>query len=337
MTSLIAVASFLGALAFLPWVAGKWLEDRIAPKGLAGIHVLTLIGLALLPIGWLVCLAGGIGNALYPRSALSISCWIAKGGLNPLRLGTEIVSALFVLRLIWSGWQVFRATSLINVDDNLLSSSVEHTTKASSKIVIVPTDALVAFASGIRRPKAVISSRLLGLLEPSEQDAVIEHELAHLRLGHPRILFLGATVALAYPWLPPVQSAFNGLRRELEAAADDQVVARLGTNPLLHALAKVGLQRAAMGEASFADPDTLRYRLHRLQERKTMGAEANIFGMGIMFTLVTLLSWSACVLFEPSSLAVAFLLCLIVATTLGIYTIRPWSNLESRKSSTTIR
>lgn len=53
------------------------------------MHLLTFLGLALLPIGWLSCVAGGIGAALYPHSTLYISCWIEKGGLNLWRLSTE--------------------------------------------------------------------------------------------------------------------------------------------------------------------------------------------------------------------------------------------------------
>lgn len=331
MSGLIIVALVLGALAFLPWVASKWLEGRVTPTGLTGMHLLTLLGLALLPIGWLSCVAGGIGAALYPHSALSISCWIGKGGLNFWRLGTETFIVLFVARLIWSGSQVLRATSQLSLDRIAFVKSINITSQMHKKVVVLPTNTLVAFASGIRQPRAVISSGLLALLEPPEQGAVIEHELAHLRLGHPSILFIGATIALAYSWLPPVHNAFNGLRRELEAAADDQVVAICGATPLIQALAKVGLQKANTATVSFADPDTLRYRLHRLHEETTTRTKANVFGTGIVIVLIVLLSWSACVLFTSAPITAGFLGCLVSSSALALYAAHPWSKHQVRR------
>lgn len=329
MKSLLFVAFFLGVLAILPWFASRWLKDYVTPKGLASMHLLTLIGLALLPIGWLSCLAGGIGAALYPNSALSISCWISKGGFNIWRASTEIIALFFLARLGWAGFQVARATSKISAGKVSFIGCTGTSPQQLKKLVVIPTEEVVAFASGIIRPKVIVSSGLLKLLEPPEQDAVIEHELAHLRLDHPRILFLGATIALAYSWLPPVHNAFSGLQRELEAAADDQVVALCGAKVLIQALAKVGLQNARTATASFADADTLRYRLHRLQKEPQTRTRANIFGTGIVIFLVTLLSWSACVLFNSAPAISDYYWCALSSGALALYVSHPWMNRKS--------
>lgn len=331
MRGLVLVALFLGALTVLPWFGARGLEGRVMPKWLANMHLFTLIGLALLPIGWLGCLAGGIGAALYPRSEVSISCWFGSSGFNFWRASTEVVALFFLARLIWAGFQVARATAEVSVNRTSFLRSIGDPAQRLKKLIVIPTDVVVAFASGIRRPRAVVSSGMLDLLEPAEQDAVIEHELAHLRLGHPRILFLGATIALAYRWLPPFHYAFNGLRRELEAAADDEVVAVCGAKVLIQALAKVGLQNSRVATASFADADTLRYRLNRLEESTKTRRQANLFGMGIIFSLVALLSWSACVLVNSASLTAGFYGCVVSSGALALYVSHPWVKHKSTK------
>lgn len=333
MTGLVVAALFFGALTLLPWFAARWLEGRIVPKGLAGMHLLTLVGLAVLPIGWLGCLAGGIGAALYPNSALSFSCWIGTRGFNTWQASTELLGLFFLVRLLWAGFQTARLTSRVNVNKISFLGSIGDSTQRRNKLLVIPTDAVVAFASGISRPRATVSSGLLNLLEPPEQEAVIEHELAHLRLGHPRILFIGAVIASAYSWLPPVHDAFNGLRRELEAAADDQVVAACGVKALIQALAKVGLHNAQATTASFADADTLRYRLNRLQGKAGPKKQANIFGTGIVFSLVVLLSWSLCVVFNSASATADFYGCMLGSGALALYVSHPSPKLKIMRPS----
>ena len=68
----------------------------------------------------------------------------------------------------------------------------------------------------------------------------------------------------------PARLAWDRLRRDIEAAADDEAAAAAGTGPLLSALAKVALATArpaaaAPARAGFADPEDLRCRIRRLQ------------------------------------------------------------------------
>jgi hypothetical protein len=126
----------------------------------------------------------------------------------------------------------------------------------------------VAFAAGIVRPRAVISSGLLASLEETERRAVCAHEAAHVRLGHPRLLLVGAAVAGAYGRFAPVRRAWAGLRRELEAAADDEAAALVGPDAVAAALVHVARLAggAAHGRAAaFGDAEHLAYRLARLE------------------------------------------------------------------------
>lgn len=161
----------------------------------------------------------------------------------------------------------------------------------------MPSRQLAAHCAGLRRPRAVISTGLLDLLTPAEQDAVLAHELAHVRLGHPRILLLGAVTARAYRWLPPARLAWTRLRRDLEAAADDEAAAAAGTVPLLSALATAAAPSPGAGTpapAAFADPDDLRYRIRRLQQRVPPAAGATLILRLAGVLLTAALAWAAC-------------------------------------------
>ncbi len=158
-----------------------------------------------------------------------------------------------------------------------------------------------------------------------QQDAVLAHELAHIRLGHPRILLLGAVTARAYRWLPPARLAWTRLRRDLEAAADDEAAAAAGTVPLLSALAKVALATAAApspgagspAPAAFADPDDLRYRIRRLQQRVPPAAGATLILRLAGVLLTAALAWAACQGLHAGAPWPALIPCLAVFGYLG--------------------
>jgi Zn-dependent protease with chaperone function len=120
---------------------------------------------------------------------------------------------------------------------------------------------------------------------------VLAHETVHVRLGHPRILLLGAVIGRSYRWLPPARLAWDQLRRDIEAAADDEAAAAAGAGPLLSALAKVALATAplaapAPASVSFADPEDLRYRIRRLQRPPARSARSAL-SLGLAGAILT--------------------------------------------------
>ena len=98
----------------------------------------------------------------------------------------------------------------------------------------------------------------------------------------------------------PARLAWTRLRRDLEAAADDEAAAAVGTAPLLSALAKVALATAAAPAAAsparpaFADPGDLRYRVRRLQQPRTPGASARLILRLAGALLIFALASAAC-------------------------------------------
>jgi Zn-dependent protease with chaperone function len=120
-----------------------------------------------------------------------------------------------------------------------LAAAVPRRAPGGVTASVVPSSRPAAWCGGLRHPQVVVTTGLLGLLGPAEPEAVLAHEAAHIRLGHPRILLTGAVIGRSYRWLPPARLACDRLRRDLEAAADDEAATTAGAGPLLSALAKV--------------------------------------------------------------------------------------------------
>lgn len=331
MTGLVIVTLSLGVFAVLPWIIANGLGNRTSPKVLASMYLLALIGLAFLPIGWLACLASGIGYGLSQQSALSITCSVTGGGFNVWRIFVEFLSSLLFVRLIWVGIRAARANSQLNMQLRESSSVSRVFVPSDARVVILPSEVPVAFAVGILRPRVIITTGLLELLEPTERRAVVEHELAHLRLGHTRVLFFTSIIAFSYSWLPPVQWAMGGLRREFEASADDQAAAVCGSKPLLLALAKVGIYASNWAVASFADSDTLRYRIKRLEAGSTSRSKIVPAGLFPVVSLVIVLSLSLCGLFGSVQLPSAELGCVLGIGSVALYVLCPWESISIKK------
>lgn len=78
-----------------------------------------------------------------------------------------------------------------------------------------------AFTTGIRRPWIAIDPGLASALDPQELDALLAHEVAHIRRRDPLVTVLTGVCRDLTFFLPAIHLATVGLRREQEEAADD--------------------------------------------------------------------------------------------------------------------
>ena len=97
----------------------------------------------------------------------------------------------------------------------------EHRCLADATLVVLPTDAVVAYAAPGAPPQVVVSRGLVGALTSDELDAVVRHELTHLRNGHHRDLVLAGVVDATLGWLPGLRASTAALRLSLERSADE--------------------------------------------------------------------------------------------------------------------
>lgn len=97
----------------------------------------------------------------------------------------------------------------------------EHKELPDATLVVLPTDAVVAYATPGSSPQVVVSRGLVRALGPDEVDAVVRHELAHLRSRHHRDLGLAAVVDAALGWVPGMRASTAALRLSAERSADE--------------------------------------------------------------------------------------------------------------------
>jgi beta-lactamase regulating signal transducer with metallopeptidase domain len=155
-----------------------------------------------------------------------------------------------------------------------------------------------------------VSRGLLGLLDDHERDAVLAHELAHLLLGHHRLLLLARIISAALGTVvPPVGDTYASLARELEVLADQAAASAVGDRRVVaRALAKAALAAAAAAApaatVAFGGACDLAYRLDRLTADGPREDRRGIAAAGIGLLAAGLLAIVAFTL-QPAGLAAA--------------------------------
>jgi hypothetical protein len=328
--SQLAIASLaLLCFLFLPELDGdRWAALRASPRLSAAGHLVRLIGLGVLPAGWLACLATGFVGLVSHSPGIDDGCWLGLDlGIWRLLLYGLALAAL--LPVGWQAGQIVRRTARLQLVGAALAKATKHRLRGGGVVWVVPSEQVMAYATGLVRPHAVVTSGLLELLTPPEREAVLEHEGAHVRFGHPQLLLLGAAVARAYGFLPPVRQAWAGLNRELEVAADQEAARLVGAAPLITALARIGLTTAVGGRPALASGAHLRHRIRRLQEPcRPRSVPANALAGLRGLVLVVAFSWSACVLLLHDPLLPQLVPCVAAMTAIGLRPTWPWPRRE---------
>jgi hypothetical protein len=235
------------------------------------VEVLTLAVIGLAPPLLLACAAAAVGTWSGARGDMVAGvCVLAAGPAGPAQLALYGLAAALLTRTGAVAAHAVKAARRAGPRGALLAGSMHVRLPGGVTACVVRSGQVAVYCGGLRHPRVVVTTGLLDLLNPAERQAALAHEAAHIRLGHPRILLAGAVIGRSYRWLPPARLAWDRLRRDLEAAADDEAAAAAGTGPLLSALAKVAIAAAPPtaaepARAGFADPEDLRYRIRRLQ------------------------------------------------------------------------
>lgn len=155
-------------------------------------------------------------------------------------------------------------------------------------------------ALGLFRGVIVLPEWVLGL-EARMRDLVVLHEREHLRVGDPRLVWLGLGVAVAMPWNPFVWWQLHRLRLAIEFDCDVRVLRRARDARTYGALLlEVGRRRSGLGlvAAALSEPRSfLERRVLMLLQPKSRGGWLRAAAFGVMaFALVVL----ACEVPEPT-------------------------------------
>lgn len=310
--------AFAGALALAaPGVAAAVSDRRTSPRVAAALHLWALIGMAVAPTAFLLCLAG-------PGSLLQGAChgalehhghvlrWVVLGAVGAILAWLSLAAA-----------RTLRAT--LAADPRRLGAPEPTSSPGGVAVYVLPVERPMAFAVGLRRGKVVVSQGLMDLLSEEEGRAAVAHEVAHIQGGHPGLLFLGRVMTQAFGVLPPARRAFASLRRELEAAADDQAARAVG-NPevVARAIAKVGLAGAGPGPgAALADEADLAYRVGRLLGRHPESNARATVALILTGLLAIGVVASQCGALHPGALWTGVVACSALFGWIGLRPFRP--------------
>lgn len=112
-----------------------------------------------------------------------------------------------------------------------------------SLVIVVKQKKDLALTIGFSRPKIIVSEGLIKRLKSKELEAVILHELYHLREKHPLMLVVGEILSSTLFLLPVVKDLTRNMRVSLENEADWFTVSQQKTSKhLSSALSQVKSQ-----------------------------------------------------------------------------------------------
>lgn len=247
-----------------PWVAARLFDGRAPVRTVATFHLLALAGMAALPLVALPCLA-----VVRPADLDMLA------SLNVIRVAQTAARALaiaYVLRVVWVAVGTSRATPRL-ATTTALAATERLPTSGGPLVHVVASRRPIAYSFGGSAGGVVVSRGLLALLDDEERDAVLAHELAHLRLRHHRLLRFAQVVSTALgAAVPAAADAAAFLARELEVIADQAAASQVGDRRIVaRALARATLATARATPApipalAFGGEPDLAYRLDRLLE-----------------------------------------------------------------------
>lgn len=256
-----------------------------------------LFSLALLGLPLSLLLAVGTGLLLMGLA----DCRHLPHGAGVLGVSMAVVAAgalgTSVLANLWRARRSARLAEAASVP--VEAGDVIETLRVLASTLGVPAPSLrvlaseqpLAFCVLGRTPTLVISSWVLATLTESEREALLAHELAHLRTADRLLRWWGSGLWRATRGIPGLTSAWHTLDLAMEDRADSAAMAALGTeHPLRSARQKF------LGAANGALPADMRRALTPwpLGHRLAMASLGGVLAMPLLPLLLVPLCTTWC-------------------------------------------
>jgi Peptidase family M48 len=148
-----------------------------------------------------------------------------------------------------------------------------HGDLGGHRLIVLPSEELVAFSTPGRPGQVVMSRGLITALSDDELAAVVRHEEAHVQHRHQRYLLLARVVECSLGLLPMVRRGVTALRCAVERWADEAAAGpRSSGRASVHAaLLRVAELTAMPDIAAFTTPETVAERLEALRTAPARG------------------------------------------------------------------
>jgi hypothetical protein len=282
----------MGAFVFLPlvlpltaWPIARLAEQHLHPR--AATRLLTGVA-AVMATCSTVCLGlvMVVGTAQLPGNPLPDG-WsdpeVREAVPYDEVAGKAAIPALFAVlvacgRTLWRHGRVRRRAhrALTGLPD--------------TEVAVLPDDVPYAYAlPGGRRGRVVVTTALLGCLEPAERRALFAHERAHLAARHHRFLLAVQLAARANPFLRPLRTAVS---YTAERWADEEAARMVGSRrTVARAIGKAALVSRGtpvLTLAGIAAPGPVPRRVTAL-----LGPAPVVRSWPSVFTAVGLAAWGA--------------------------------------------
>lgn len=221
----IASSGLLVMPLILPLIACLIYQRGILPE----ISVLRPFGAALFERSeqFFHLLMVNDGNAVVPYAIYgSAGPWLLLIGATvvTLMLVRRAFGMLMVRRLMARCTPATDVSLLAVVDD--LSGRADLGYRP--KVLLLPPRISGAFAAGLRRGAILISPDLIATLEPSELEAILAHEIAHLQSRDVSVLVAAGLMRDLVAWNPFAHIALRRLLKDRESEADRRAAALTG-------------------------------------------------------------------------------------------------------------
>ncbi|MEX0701382.1 MAG: M56 family metallopeptidase [Planctomycetales bacterium] len=269
----VAYTAILGVFILFPMIAWRPLIARGSSRQLVAVGLCSLTGFSLGSFFLLSSLVSphALGAAGVPAAIEVCLDAAARIFEHPVAHWSRIViSVLIVAGMARLGYVIVRTaieTRRIRALAAKDSARVERSAALGALVVLIESKHAVAFATGVLRPRIIVSTRLMAELEPSEINAVLEHERAHVRRGHLLVFTSAHVISRAFWFIPPIDRSMRMVIAGLETSADAAAARSVG-DPLVVArtLLHVSEQaRSAPPAASLGGvTDHLAHRIRRL-------------------------------------------------------------------------
>lgn len=211
------------ALLVFPGVVGRWAQRLPAAEW-------TRVGIGSLGLGALCVYAGLVMTTLPPvlhTLQLEGAFGICDPVVHSLMIGGPLVgwaaalsAATLSVAALRAVWRSRRGATVAHIEPWL----GHHTARDGYELVVVPTPALIAVGVPGPTPQVVVSQGLVDELDAPRLEAVVAHEVAHLRLRHRRFVMLVNVIDRTLGFIPPVGRSAAAICQSIEEWADDHAV-----------------------------------------------------------------------------------------------------------------
>lgn len=224
MHTLLLLISFVAVYAALKQEYRK-IEQTKAWTNRSGLACYILCSAALLLLGitlnfWLMYIGGCIAfQALNWDTEISLTL----GALLWIFLGVSLMKRL------WSQWKLQQIMALVTPCKNpaiiqLLRSLSQKMGLLTPDIALYRSNQPYAATLFWRKPVLLLSSWMIEVLDEEQLEAVIAHELAHIKRQDNLMISIGGILKEVLFFLPTIQKTWQKFLMDLETAADDVAV-----------------------------------------------------------------------------------------------------------------